>query len=46
VVRLLYPAAAAASTLTAMEGFLRALGLGPERELDPEVPVLMKNAEL
>jgi hypothetical protein len=44
VVRLVYPAAAIASTLTAMEGFLHALGVEVERELDPDVPVLMKNA--
>jgi 3-hydroxybutyryl-CoA dehydrogenase len=44
VVRLLYPAAAAASTLTAMGGFLRALWLDSRQEPDPEVPVLMKNA--
>jgi 3-hydroxybutyryl-CoA dehydrogenase len=46
VVRLLYPAAAAKSTLTAMGGFLRALGLEARHELDPDVPVLMKNAVL
>jgi hypothetical protein len=44
VVRLVYPAAAIASTLTAMEGFLHALGVEVERELDPDVPVLIKNA--
>ena len=44
VVRLVYPAAAIASTLTAMEGFLHALGVEVERELDPDVPVLVKNA--
>jgi 3-hydroxybutyryl-CoA dehydrogenase len=43
LVRLLYPAAAAESTLTAVDGFLRTLGLEVRRELDPEVPVLMKN---
>jgi 3-hydroxybutyryl-CoA dehydrogenase len=43
VVRLLYPAAAAESTLGAMGEFLHALGLETRRELDPEVPVLMKN---
>ena len=46
VVRLLYPAAAGESTLTAIEGFLRALGVGVQREPDPDVPVLMKNAVL
>jgi 3-hydroxybutyryl-CoA dehydrogenase len=44
VVRLLYPAAAAESTLTAMSSFLRALGLEVRQEADPDVPVLMKNA--
>jgi 3-hydroxybutyryl-CoA dehydrogenase len=43
-VRLLYPAVAAESTLTAMAGFLRSLGIEVHRELDPDVPVLMKNA--
>jgi 3-hydroxybutyryl-CoA dehydrogenase len=44
VVQLLYPAAAAESTLTAMSSFLRALGLEVRQEADPDVPVLMKNA--
>jgi 3-hydroxybutyryl-CoA dehydrogenase len=44
VVRLLYPAVSSASTLTAMGGFLRALGVEVQQEPDPEVPVLMKNA--
>jgi 3-hydroxybutyryl-CoA dehydrogenase len=44
VVLLLYPAAAAESTLTAMGDFLRALGLEARQEADPDVPVLMKNA--
>ena len=43
VVRLLYPAAAAASTLTAMGEFLGALGIEVQQECDPEVPVLTKN---
>jgi 3-hydroxybutyryl-CoA dehydrogenase len=43
VVRLLYPAAAAESTLTAVDKFLRALGVEVRRETDPEVPLLMKN---
>jgi 3-hydroxybutyryl-CoA dehydrogenase len=43
VVRLLYPPAAAESTLGAMGEFLHALGLEAQREPDPEVPVLMKN---
>jgi 3-hydroxybutyryl-CoA dehydrogenase len=46
VVRLLYPAAAAESTLGAMGEFLRALGLEAQGEFDPEVPVLMKNTVL
>jgi 3-hydroxybutyryl-CoA dehydrogenase len=44
VVRLLYPAAVAASTLTAVDKFLQALGVEVRRESDPEVPLLMKNA--
>jgi 3-hydroxybutyryl-CoA dehydrogenase len=44
VVRLLYPAAAAESTLTAVGKFLQALGVEVRRESDPEVPLLMKNA--
>ena len=44
VVRLLYPAAAAESTLTAVDKFLQALGVAVRRETDPEVPLLMKNA--
>ncbi len=44
VVRLLYPAAAAESTLTAVDNFLGALGIEVQREVDPDVPVLMKNA--
>jgi 3-hydroxybutyryl-CoA dehydrogenase len=44
VVRLLYPAAATESTLTAMVKFLRALGVEAQQEADPDVPVLMKNA--
>jgi 3-hydroxybutyryl-CoA dehydrogenase len=44
VVRLLYPVAAAESTLTAVDKFLRALGVEVRRETDPEVPLLMKNA--
>jgi 3-hydroxybutyryl-CoA dehydrogenase len=43
VVRLLYPATAAESTLTVMGGFLRALGLEVREELDPEAPGLVKN---
>jgi 3-hydroxybutyryl-CoA dehydrogenase len=44
VVRLLYPAAAAESTLSAVDKFLQALGVEVRRETDPEVPLLMKNA--
>jgi 3-hydroxybutyryl-CoA dehydrogenase len=44
VVRLLYPAAAADSTLTAVDKFLQTLGIEVRRESDPEVPLLMKNA--
>jgi 3-hydroxybutyryl-CoA dehydrogenase len=43
VVRLLYPATAAESTLTEVDRFLRALGVEVRRETDPEVPLLMKN---
>jgi len=43
VVRLLYPAAASESTLTAVGEFLRALGVEVRPEADPEVPLLMKN---
>jgi 3-hydroxybutyryl-CoA dehydrogenase len=44
MVRLLYPAAAAESTLTAVDKFLQALGIEVRRETDAEVPLLMKNA--
>ena len=44
VVRLLYPAAAPETTLTAVDKFLQALGVEVRRETDPEVPLLMKNA--
>jgi 3-hydroxybutyryl-CoA dehydrogenase len=44
VVRLLYPAGVAESTLTAVDHFLQALGVEVRRETDPEVPLLMKNA--
>jgi 3-hydroxybutyryl-CoA dehydrogenase len=43
VVRLLYPAAAAEATLTAVGGFLRALGVEVRQEADPDAPALMKN---
>ncbi len=44
VVRVLYPAAAAGSTLAAIGEFLRTLGVEARPEADPEVPLLMKNA--
>ena len=44
VVRLLYPAAVAESTLTAVGKFLLELGIEARPEADPEVPLLMKNA--
>jgi 3-hydroxybutyryl-CoA dehydrogenase len=43
VVRLVYPAAAADSTLAAVDKFLQTLGVEVRRESDPEVPLLMKN---
>jgi len=43
VVRLLYPAAVAESTLTAVGDFLRALRVEVRQEPDPDVPILMKN---
>jgi 3-hydroxybutyryl-CoA dehydrogenase len=44
VVWLLYPAAVAEATLTAVDKFLQVLGVEVRRESDPEVPLLMKNA--
>ena len=44
VVRLLYPAGALESTLTAVDKFLQTLGIEVRRETDAEVPLLMKNA--
>jgi 3-hydroxybutyryl-CoA dehydrogenase len=44
IVQVLYPAAAAEGTLSAVERFLRALGLDVLSQADPDVPVLMKNA--
>jgi len=44
VARLLYPASAAGATLAAVEKFFTALGVTVQRESDPEVPLLMKNA--
>jgi 3-hydroxybutyryl-CoA dehydrogenase len=43
MVRLLYPAAAEESTLAAVGGLLGALGVEVQRELDPDVPSLIKN---
>ncbi len=43
-VRLVYPAGAAEATLSVTEGFLRALGVEVQREIDPDVPMLVKNA--
>src|ERR1700691_5626783 len=43
MVRLLYPVAASESTLAAVGGFLHALGIEVRRELDPDVPALIKN---
>lgn len=46
VVRLLYPAVATESTLAAVGGFLHALRVEVRQELDPDVPVLIKNRVL
>jgi 3-hydroxybutyryl-CoA dehydrogenase len=46
MVRLLYPVAAAESTLAAVGRFLHTLGLETRRELDPDVPALIKNTVL
>jgi 3-hydroxybutyryl-CoA dehydrogenase len=46
MVRLLYPVAASESTLAAVGGFLHALGIEVRRELDPDVPALIKNTKL
>jgi 3-hydroxybutyryl-CoA dehydrogenase len=43
-VRLLYPATAGEDVLAVTARFLRSLGLMVETEVDPDVPVLMKNA--
>jgi 3-hydroxybutyryl-CoA dehydrogenase len=43
-VRLVYPAGAAEATLSVTEEFLRALGAEVQREIDPDVPMLVKNA--
>jgi 3-hydroxybutyryl-CoA dehydrogenase len=44
VVRVVYPSAVAAGTLLAVEGFLRSLGIATRAELDPDVPMLVKNS--
>jgi 3-hydroxybutyryl-CoA dehydrogenase len=46
VMRLVHPAGAALGTLVAVQEFLEALGIGVVVELDPEVPMLVKNAGL
>jgi 3-hydroxybutyryl-CoA dehydrogenase len=43
VIRLLYPASVAESTLAAVDKFLQALGVEVRRESDPEVPLLIKS---
>jgi 3-hydroxybutyryl-CoA dehydrogenase len=43
-VRLLYPQSTSSTTVTAVQCFLQALELNVLAELDPDVPVLMKNA--
>jgi 3-hydroxybutyryl-CoA dehydrogenase len=42
--RLIYPAGVAGGVLTATEAFLRALGIDAPAELDPDAPMLVKNA--
>jgi 3-hydroxybutyryl-CoA dehydrogenase len=42
--RLIYPAGVAEVALSATEGFLLALGIAAQRELDPDAPMLVKNA--
>ncbi len=42
-VRLLYPPAAARPMLSAVDKFLRMLGLEVQQELDPDAPMLIKN---
>jgi 3-hydroxybutyryl-CoA dehydrogenase len=46
LVKLLYPGAVEEPTLSAVDDFLGALGLEVQREPDPDVPALMKNALL
>jgi 3-hydroxybutyryl-CoA dehydrogenase len=44
MVRVIYPSAVAAGALLGVEGFLRSLGIETGTELDPDVPMLVKNA--
>jgi 3-hydroxybutyryl-CoA dehydrogenase len=44
VMRLVHPTGAAEGMLAAVRGFLEALGIGVVVELDPEAPMLVKNA--
>jgi 3-hydroxybutyryl-CoA dehydrogenase len=44
MVRVVYPSAVAAGALLAVENFLRSLGIETRAELDPDVPMLVKNA--
>jgi 3-hydroxybutyryl-CoA dehydrogenase len=43
-VRVVYPAGVAAGALLAVGGFLRSLGIETGTELDPDVPMLVKNS--
>jgi 3-hydroxybutyryl-CoA dehydrogenase len=43
VVRVVYPTAVADEALSAVEGFLRSLGIEMRSEADPDVPMLVKN---
>jgi 3-hydroxybutyryl-CoA dehydrogenase len=43
-VRVIYPSAVAAGALMAVDGFLRSLGIETGTELDPDVPMLVKNS--
>jgi 3-hydroxybutyryl-CoA dehydrogenase len=43
-VRVVYPSGVAAGALLGVEGFLRSLGIETGTELDPDVPMLVKNA--
>jgi 3-hydroxybutyryl-CoA dehydrogenase len=46
VMRLVHPAGVAEGALGAVSGFLQALGIAVAVELDPEAPMLVKNAAL